>query len=342
MVRQIEAIVGSGMAVMGHVGLTPQSHTQLGGFRCQGKSADAAMRLVEDAVALQDAGCFSIVLECIPTQLAAFVTEHLDVPTIGIGAGPHTSGQVMVAHDILGLSDGRPKFAREFEPVGALVEAAMGGYVSAVQKGGFPSTEHTFNMSHRQWDAFAAMANDTRGLPDPANYSPTHPRVGAAPTPTPTPPTPPPPPHPTPEESGMRLLESIDAVRGFRRGIDGAVRVGLVPTMGGLHQGHVDLVQAARRECDIVVVSLFVNPTQFAPGEDLATYPRQLEEDLAMLRAAGVDAVFTPDAGEMYSSNSATFVDLDGIDRKSEGTRLLAPISTICTALSWVGMGSHS
>ena len=77
-----------------------------------------------------------------------------------------------------------PKFAREFEPVGALVEAAMEGYVSAVQKGTFPSAEHTFNMSHRQWDAFAAVANGTRGLPDPANYSPAHPRVGAAPTPT--------------------------------------------------------------------------------------------------------------------------------------------------------------
>ena len=349
-VRQIEAIIGSGMAVMGHIGLTPQSYTQLGGFRCQGKSADAAMRLVEDAVALQDAGCFSIVLECIPSQLAAFVTEHLNVPTIGIGAGPHTSGQVMVAHDILGLSVGRPKFAREFEPVGALVEAAMGGYVSAVQEGSFPATEHMFNMSHRQWDAFAAMVTDDPGLPDPADFGPTHPRVAAAPTPTltptPTPPratptptpaqlTPPPPSPPTPA-FGMQVVESIDAVRVFRRRLDGDMRVGLVPTMGGLHQGHLDLIHAARQECDVVVVSLFVNPTQFAPGEDLATYPRQLEEDLATLRAAGVDAVFTPDVGEMYGANTATFVNLDGIDRKSEGARrpgFFRGVATVCTKL---------
>jgi len=125
--------------VMGHVGLTPQSVNVLGGFKLQGKGADDAKRLIDEAVALDEAGCFSLVLECVPAELAAFITEKVSIPTIGIGAGPACDGQVLVLHDLLGLYDGhKPKFVRRYADLASEMTRAIGKYVEDVREGRFP------------------------------------------------------------------------------------------------------------------------------------------------------------------------------------------------------------
>ncbi len=155
MAETVRAITRAGIAVQGHIGLTPQSASKLGGFRVQGKNAASARRLLDDALALQEAGCFSIVLEAVPDRIAAAITERLRVPTIGIGAGPHCSGQVLVWHDMLGLFDRfQPKFSRRFEDAGALIERALSTFVEQVHERYFPAPEHTFTMKEEEWLAF--------------------------------------------------------------------------------------------------------------------------------------------------------------------------------------------
>ncbi|BET65490.1 3-methyl-2-oxobutanoate hydroxymethyltransferase [Opitutales bacterium ASA1] len=140
--RTVEQLVGSGIPVMGHLGLTPQSVHQLGGYRVQGRSAEDAARLLEDARTLQALGAFALVLECVPEQLATDATEALAIPTIGIGSGPRTSGQVLVLHDLLGLSDEfRPRFARRYLEGHALVRDALQRYVTDVREARFPARE---------------------------------------------------------------------------------------------------------------------------------------------------------------------------------------------------------
>lgn len=151
---QVRALADAGIAVMGHVGLTPQTHAVLGGYRVQGKTAHAARELLEDALALQHAGCFAVVLECVPAEVAALVTQRLEVPTIGIGAGVGTSGQVQVMHDLLGLYDRfQPKFSRRYAALGAIAERALLQYVAEVDAGQFPAPEHSFSMPAREWRA---------------------------------------------------------------------------------------------------------------------------------------------------------------------------------------------
>jgi len=141
----IKAIVGSGIPVMGHLGLTPQSVHQLGGFRAQGKSASSAQRLFEDSQILQEAGCFSLVLESIPARLAKLVSQQLEIPTIGIGAGVGCDGQVLVMHDLLGLFDEfRPKFVKRFGELKKPVRDAVRAYADEVRRGKFPGKEHSF------------------------------------------------------------------------------------------------------------------------------------------------------------------------------------------------------
>ncbi len=141
----VRSIVGAGIPVMGHVGLTPQSVHQMGGFRVQGKTADAAQRIFDDARALEDAGVYAIVLEGIPSDLAARITEAVAVPTIGIGAGPHTDGQVLVCYDFLGMfREFTPKFVKRFAEVGETVVQATEAFVSEVRAGTFPAPEHEF------------------------------------------------------------------------------------------------------------------------------------------------------------------------------------------------------
>jgi 3-methyl-2-oxobutanoate hydroxymethyltransferase len=140
--RTVEQLVGSGIPVMGHLGLTPQSVHQLGGYRVQGRSAEDAARLLEDARTLQTLGAFALVLECVPEQLATDVTEALSIPTIGIGSGPRTSGQVLVLHDLLGLSDEfRPRFARRYLEGHTLVRDALARYAADVREARFPARE---------------------------------------------------------------------------------------------------------------------------------------------------------------------------------------------------------
>lgn len=138
-IRTVQAILDAEIPVMGHIGLTPQSVHALGGFKVQGKGADDAKRLIDEAVALAEAGCFSLVLECVPAELAAYITERVNIPTIGIGAGPACDGQVLVFHDLLGLYDGHtPKFVRRYADMGTTMKEALAKYVEDVREGRFP------------------------------------------------------------------------------------------------------------------------------------------------------------------------------------------------------------
>ena len=150
----VRGIVGAGIPVQGHLGLTPQSVHQLGGFRTQGKTAAAAQRLVEDAEILQEAGCFSLVLEAIPARLARLVSERLDIPTIGIGAGVGCDGQVLVTHDLLGLFDRfTPRFVKKYADLHAVMANAFGAYRTEVEARSFPAEAHSVEMPEEDWSA---------------------------------------------------------------------------------------------------------------------------------------------------------------------------------------------
>ena len=141
----IQHLADSGVPVMGHLGLTPQSVHQLGGYSVQGKTDEDAKRLLEDALALQQAGCFALVLECVPSALAKKITQQLKIATIGIGAGPDTDGQVLVFQDLLGLNtEFKPKFVKQFADGAALFTNAIEEYNQEVRKGAFPDAAHSF------------------------------------------------------------------------------------------------------------------------------------------------------------------------------------------------------
>jgi 3-methyl-2-oxobutanoate hydroxymethyltransferase len=149
------AIVEAGIPVMGHIGLTPQSATLVGGYKAQGRSAAKADRLVNDAIALQGAGCFSIVLEAMPEPVARRITESVQIPTIGIGAGAACDGQVLVWHDLLGLSVGHtPQFVKRYVEAGDLIRAALERYVADVRGGRFPELRHTYSMAPGELEQF--------------------------------------------------------------------------------------------------------------------------------------------------------------------------------------------
>jgi len=146
-IRTVEAIIDAEIPVMGHIGLTPQSVNALGGFKLQGKNVDDARRLLDEATALEQVGCFSLVLECVPTELAQLITEKISIPTIGIGAGPHCDGQVLVYHDLLGLYDGHtPKFVRRYAEIGGEIKTAIEKYLADVREGTFPNDGESFHM----------------------------------------------------------------------------------------------------------------------------------------------------------------------------------------------------
>jgi 3-methyl-2-oxobutanoate hydroxymethyltransferase len=149
----IRSITGAGIPVMGHLGLTPQSVNQLGGFRAQGKTAAAAKRLVEDALLLEEAGCFSIVLESVPARLAELISKKLSIPTIGIGAGVGCDGQVLVTHDVLGLFDRfTPKFVKKYANFHQEMHKAFTEYIDDVETKRFPAPEHTVEMDDKEWE----------------------------------------------------------------------------------------------------------------------------------------------------------------------------------------------
>jgi len=149
MVETVAFITSSGIPVQAHLGLTPQSIHQLGGYHLQGKSEDAARKMIEDAVALQDAGAFSLILECVPEELAKAISSELDIPVIGIGAGKFTDGQVLVYHDLLGYSRGYlPKFVRRYENLADTIKSAISCYAEDVRNGLFPGDEEVYKIKN--------------------------------------------------------------------------------------------------------------------------------------------------------------------------------------------------
>jgi 3-methyl-2-oxobutanoate hydroxymethyltransferase len=160
---RVQALVGAGIPVMGHIGLTPQSATMLGGFKAQGRSAAQARQLYEDALALEAAGCFSLVLEAVPAPVAARITEALRIPTIGIGAGAACDGQVLVWHDLLGLYEGQaPRFVKRYADVATEITRALEAFAADVRAGAFPEDQHTYSMPEDELTAFEAEVAEER------------------------------------------------------------------------------------------------------------------------------------------------------------------------------------
>jgi 3-methyl-2-oxobutanoate hydroxymethyltransferase len=156
-VQRAGAIVDAGIPVMGHVGLTPQTATALGGYRAQGRTAEQAIAVAHDAIALEQAGCFSIVLEAIPSAVAEEIMARVKIPVIGIGAGPATDGQVLVFHDLLGIYDGHvARFAKRFGEVRAHMVAGVAEYAEEVRSGAFPASEHCYSIDEEELERFRA------------------------------------------------------------------------------------------------------------------------------------------------------------------------------------------
>ena len=154
---RVRALIDAGIAVMGHLGLTPQSATLLGGYKPQGRTAVQAHRFYEEALALEQAGCFALVLEAVPPPVAARITQALKIPTIGIGAGAGCDGQVLVWHDLLGLTSGSvPRFVKQYADLGSTILAALKTYVADVRAGTFPAPQHTYTMPAEELELFEA------------------------------------------------------------------------------------------------------------------------------------------------------------------------------------------
>ena len=274
----IEALLAAEIPVMGHLGLTPQSVNRLGGFKVQGRGADAAARLLQEARFLQEAGCFALVLECIPAELAATVSRQLAIPTVGIGAGVR----------LRRAGAGDPRHARAGRRPRAPLRQALrrpgkpgrrggGALRGRCARGHLPGTRARLRRRVRR-----VRASGVRGggrLPGRCAG-----RRGR----------------------GVRVLRSaadlgrLDSLRGERPLV-------LVPTMGALHEGHLSLV---RRAADLgpVVVSIFVNPTQFGPNEDFAAYPRELARDLELLEPLAPAAIFAPETATVYPSSDGVTI----------------------------------
>lgn len=265
----IRALVQAEIPVIGHIGLTPQAVHRMGGHRVQGRDHATRQRVLDDARAVAEAGAFAMVIEGVPLDLARQITETVAIPTIGIGAGPHCGGQVLVMHDLLGIETGErtpPRFVRRYASLGSQVTSAVAAFADDVRSGRFPSDDECYHVK------------------------------GSA------------------ERAAPRMVEvsSIDEMRGWsERQRAAGLRVGFVPTMGYLHEGHLSLVRAARERCDRVVVSIFVNPIQFDREDDLVSYPRDLERDRRLLAEAGVDVLFVPGPREMYPDDFVTTVDVE-------------------------------
>jgi 3-methyl-2-oxobutanoate hydroxymethyltransferase len=161
-VQRARAIVEAGIPVMGHVGLTPQTATALGGYRAQGRTAERALGVAHDALALQEAGCFSLVFEAIPAAVAESLMPRLQIPVIGIGAGPATDGQVLVFHDLLGIYDGHsPRFAKRYGELREQMVAGVAAYSADVRSGTFPGPEHVYSIDDEELRTFEAGLDAT-------------------------------------------------------------------------------------------------------------------------------------------------------------------------------------
>ncbi len=161
-VERAAAIVGAGIPVMGHVGLTPQTATSLGGYRSQGRTAERAVQVANDALALQEAGCFAVVFEAIPSALSEVLMPRMQIPVIGIGAGPATDGQVLVFHDLLGIYDGHaPRFVKRYANIREQMIAAVGEYAEDVRGRRYPEPEHGYTMAPDEIDRLQAQLDPT-------------------------------------------------------------------------------------------------------------------------------------------------------------------------------------
>ena len=160
-VQRAQAIVEAGIPVVGHVGLTPQTATALGGYRAQGRTAERALTVARDAIALERAGCFALVIEAIPAAVTEALMSRLEIPVIGIGAGPATDGQVLVFHDLLGIYDGHsPRFAKRYGEVREQMVAGVAAYAGEVRSGSFPGPEHTYSIDDDELRTFEAGLNE--------------------------------------------------------------------------------------------------------------------------------------------------------------------------------------
>jgi 3-methyl-2-oxobutanoate hydroxymethyltransferase len=156
-VQRARAIVDAGIPVVGHIGLTPQTATALGGYRAQGRTAERALTVARDAIALERAGCFALVIEAIPAAVTEALMRRLEIPVIGIGAGPATDGQVLVFHDLLGIYDGHaPRFAKRYGELRDQMVTGVAAYAADVRSGSFPGPEHTYSIDDDERDAFEA------------------------------------------------------------------------------------------------------------------------------------------------------------------------------------------
>lgn len=369
----IQELTKAGIAVMGHVGLEPQSALLQGGLKMQGTTAPAALKIIQDARGLVAAGAVAVVIECVPLEVGRAVQAAVpEVPVIGIGAGHMVAGQVLVCDDMLGVHGTAPSFVKQYADVGQASANAYSSYVEEVRSGFFPGPAHSRSMRPDERAKLTSMLADlgiaepipadSALLSKPAQGVKAFPswlgsasaRPGA---------------HMTELRNGqfirtgsLRAVSQLSVANGrsnatscgevqtlapevlntckqlhsWRRSISG--RVALVPTMGNLHEGHLELVDEARRTADVVMVSLFVNPAQFAAHEDLDRYPRTFERDLELLQDRGVEAVFAPGPTEMYPSGSpgGTLVVPQFVKGKSEDAcrpHFFTGVATVCLKL---------
>lgn len=268
--QHIGTLIDNGIPVMAHLGMQPQSVLKMGGYRLAGQDKDEAATILEDAIELDRLGVCAIVLECVPEALAEEITTKTKAPTIGIGAGRKTSGQILVLNDMLGLtrfSGGAPRFVHCFSDLHSEVFRAVRSYCQSVRSRQYPLAKHTYR---------------------PIQQEETSPKAK------------------------VPVVKTIDELRQTGIYLDGSKTVGFVPTMGALHEGHLSLIKRAKSECDFVVTSIFVNPTQFGPKEDFARYPRPLERDLELAGEAGCDIAFCPEREYIYPPGESTRVHLPG------------------------------
>jgi len=296
----IRALARADIPVVAHIGLTPQSVHRMGGHKVQGRDEAGRQRLLDDARAVADAGAFAVVVEGVPLELGREITAMLDIPTVGIGAGPFCDGQVLVMHDLLGLATEdhkMPRFVRRYAGLGGQVTAAVEAFAEDVRGGGFPSDAESYHAPR----AAGVAADAHEPLP------------------------------------GARMQE-IETVAEMQRWADRqralGLRISFVPTMGYLHEGHLSLVKEARSRGDRVVVSIFVNPIQFDREEDLTSYPREPERDRRLLLDAGVDVLFAPHPREMYPDEFVSTVNVDRLTERLCGAHRPGHFRGVTTVVS--------
>jgi 3-methyl-2-oxobutanoate hydroxymethyltransferase len=160
-IKQIEGIIEGGMPVMGHIGLTPQSSGQLGGFRAQGRTADAAMELIEDALAIEKAGAFALLVEAVPPEVGGIITDTLAIPVLSIGAGMYTDGQLLIVGDMLGYFEAfTPKFVKKYANLAAVIDKAFGEFIEDVRTGKFPEEKHCYRMLEGEYEKLQGLLRE--------------------------------------------------------------------------------------------------------------------------------------------------------------------------------------